>query len=30
MNSIADAFEKIYANREALTRWWKDNAKGAL
>ena len=30
MNSIADAFEKIYANREALTRWWKATAKGAL
>ena len=30
MNSIADAIEKIYANREALTRWWKKTKKGAL
>jgi dTDP-4-amino-4,6-dideoxygalactose transaminase len=28
MNSIADAFEKIYANREALTHWWEKTTKG--
>ena len=30
MGDIADAFEKIYDNREALTRWSKKPGKGAL
>ena len=30
MDDIGDAFEKIYENRDALTRWWKGSGKGAL
>jgi dTDP-4-amino-4,6-dideoxygalactose transaminase len=30
MDNIADAFEKIYENRNALARWWREFGKGAL
>ena len=30
IDDIADAFEKIYDHRDALTRWWKELGKGSL
>lgn len=30
MDDIADAFEKIYENRNALARWWNEFGKGVL